>query len=457
MLTRAFVLCSDEKALDAVSQVLGELEITFEQFHEIAFATKRLASQAFDFVVVDCDHQDNATLLFQSLRSSDLNRNAMTVAVVDGRTGVPIAFRLGAELVITKPVSLEQARSTMRTAVAMRRKTHPEAKISAPPITPPAPTQAPAGTGTPKTTITFPELKPSDPKALEVSLTPRAAKATEPISRKEVAAPAKRGLSLSMPGQSNREDPAMPALALDSERATNSTAEKPGYPLSAETFQPKPVRRSVSSGLIGAFVLAVIAAGGYEAYNMVPQFRTTVDANYRLIRSRLPGAQPAVATAAPKPVKPVVRPAPAPAVPPDGFVASGENAAPTETESPASAKAAKPIILATTATTTTGDDLAAVTVPDDIADQHVSSRVDPVYPEALRRKGVHGYVVLQALVANDGSVNSVSVVSGNPQLAAAAMDAVKQWKYQTYLHNGTPTAFQTNVTVAFEAAPKSAH
>lgn len=124
---------------------------------------------------------------------------------------------------------------------------------------------------------------------------------------------------------------------------------------------------------------------------------------------------------------------------------------------PASGKTAKPVILATTATTTTIEEPAPVTVPDDVADQHVSSRVDPVYPETLRRKGVRGDVVLQALVTKDGSVDSVSVVSGNPQLATAAMDAVKQWKYQTYLHNGEPAGFQTNVTVAFEPAPKAAH
>jgi protein TonB len=129
----------------------------------------------------------------------------------------------------------------------------------------------------------------------------------------------------------------------------------------------------------------------------------------------------------------------------------------TEASAPAATRTAKPVILATTATTTTVEEPAPITVPDDLADQHVSSRVDPVYPETLRRKGVHGEVVLQALVAKDGSVDSVSVVSGNPQLAAAAMDAVKQWKYQTYLHNGAPASFQTNVTVAFEPAPKSTH
>src|SRR5581483_10743384 len=169
MLTRAFVLCSDEKALDAVSHVLSELEITFEQFHDIAFAAKRLTVQAFDLLVIDCDQQDDAARLLDSVRSSDLNRGAMTVAVVDGKAGVPIAFRLGAELVIPKPVSLEQARSTLRTAVAMYRKTHPEAK----PLLRPAPVAPqPVNPSKPKATIAFPEPKISAPAPQPASLAP---------------------------------------------------------------------------------------------------------------------------------------------------------------------------------------------------------------------------------------------------------------------------------------------
>ncbi len=456
MLTRAFVLCSDEKALDAVSHVLSELEITFEQFHDIAFAAKRLTVQAFDLIVIDCDQQDDAARLLDSVRSSDLNRGAMTVAVVDGKAGVPIAFRLGAELVIPKPVSLEQARSTLRTAVAMYRKTHPEAK---PPLRPtPVVVPQPVNPSKPKATIAFPEPKISAPKPQPASLAPplsspkKVELPTNPASNTDVSVPAMRGLSLSMPSASVKNTDS--TLEMNSELSPKPAAEKPGYPLPAEAFEDKSRKRTVSSGLVAALVLAMIAIAGYEAYTMVPQFRTRVDANYQLLRSQIPGAKPPVAAVVPKPVRRAVKPAPV--VPPDGFVASVETVEPTAAAATTTGTA-RPLILATTATTTTVEEPTPITVPDNLADQHVSSRVDAVYPESLRRKGVHGDVVLQALIGKDGLVDSVSVVSGNPQLAAAALDAVKQWKYQTYIHNGAPASFQTNVTVAFEPAPKSAH
>jgi len=456
MLTRAFVLCSDEKALDAVSHVLSELEITFEQFHDIAFAAKRLTVQAFDLLVIDCDQQDDAARLLDSVRSSDLNRGAMTVAVVDGKAGVPIAFRLGAELVIPKPVSLEQARSTLRTAVAMYRKTHPEAK----PLLRPAPVAPqPVNPSKPKATIAFPEPKISAPAPQPASLAPplsspkKVELPTKPAGNTDVSVPAMRGLSLSMPSASLKNTDA--TLELNSELSPKPAAEKQGYPLPAEAFEDKSRKRTVSSGLVAALVLAMIGIAGYEAYTMVPQFRTTVDANYQLLRSQIPGATPPVAAVAAKPIRPAVKPAPA--VPPDGFVASADPVESSAATAATTIKTAKPVLLATTATTTTVEDPAPINVPGDLADQHVSARVDPVYPESLRRKGVHGDVVLQALIRKDGSVDSVSVVSGNPQLAAAALDAVKQWKYETYIHNGAPADFQTNVTIAFEPAPKSTH
>lgn len=452
MPTRAFILCSDEKALEAVSHVLGELEIIFEQFHDIEFAAKRLNVQPFDLVVIDCDEQGEASRLLDSMRSSELNREAMTVAVVDGRAGVPIAFRLGAALVIPKPVSLEQARSTLRTAVAMHRKTHPEA-----PARPSPAFSQPATPAKPKETIAFPEAKILAPKPKDVSPTSSLSSTMEahPAGNREASVSAKRGLSLSMPGTSIKNDKEA-KLELTPEQAAKLSKEKPGYPLPAETFEHKSAKRTINSGLIAALLFATIGAGGYEAYTTLPQFRTVVDTNYHLLRSHIPGANPPVASVVPKQARPVVKPAPAPAVPPDGFVASIETSESTEAAASTSTKTAKPVILATTASTTTVEE-PAIVVADDVADQHVSSRVDAVYPETLRRKGVHGDVVLQALVAKDGSVDSVNVVSGNPQLATAAMDAVKQWKYQTYLHNGVPASFQTNVTVAFEPTPKSAH
>jgi protein TonB len=44
----------------------------------------------------------------------------------------------------------------------------------------------------------------------------------------------------------------------------------------------------------------------------------------------------------------------------------------------------------------------------------------------------------------------VKVLSGDPQLSHAAVDAVKQWKYKPYLLNGEPVEIQTQVTVNFK-------
>ena len=152
MSTRAFLLCNDEKAVHAVAQILDELEVSFEHSGEPPFALKRLSGQRFDLLIVDCDNAQNATQVFNSARASNVNKNSIAVAIVEGKAGVPNAFRLGASLVLTKPVSLEQARNTLRTGVGMTKKDAVEAKPAAAgpvvtptpaPLTPVAPTVAP--------------------------------------------------------------------------------------------------------------------------------------------------------------------------------------------------------------------------------------------------------------------------------------------------------------------------
>jgi len=77
-------------------------------------------------------------------------------------------------------------------------------------------------------------------------------------------------------------------------------------------------------------------------------------------------------------------------------------------------------------------------------------RVDPVYPATARAEQVQGDVVLMIVIAKDGTVESADPTDGNPILARAAVEAVKQWKYQPTLLNGEPVEVQTTVTVPFE-------
>ncbi len=77
------------------------------------------------------------------------------------------------------------------------------------------------------------------------------------------------------------------------------------------------------------------------------------------------------------------------------------------------------------------------------------NRVEPVYPRIATLSGIQGQVKLHAIIARDGSVQSLNVISGHPLLAAAALDAVRQWRYRPYLLNGEPVEVETFITVNF--------
>jgi periplasmic protein TonB len=75
--------------------------------------------------------------------------------------------------------------------------------------------------------------------------------------------------------------------------------------------------------------------------------------------------------------------------------------------------------------------------------------VAPVYPEIARSARVSGIVILEALLAEDGTVRDVRVLRSVPLLDAAAIAAVHEWRFTPTLLNGTPVPVVMTVTVAF--------
>ena len=75
--------------------------------------------------------------------------------------------------------------------------------------------------------------------------------------------------------------------------------------------------------------------------------------------------------------------------------------------------------------------------------------VDPEYPKLARQARVDGAVLLTAIIARDGTVQNLVLVSGNPLLVHAAVDAVKQWVYKPTYLNGVPVEVLTEVEVNF--------
>jgi periplasmic protein TonB len=77
-------------------------------------------------------------------------------------------------------------------------------------------------------------------------------------------------------------------------------------------------------------------------------------------------------------------------------------------------------------------------------------RVEPAYPALAVAARLTATVVLEAEVDPSGRVARVSVERGHPLFDDAAIEAVRQWRYQPLLLNGEPTAFILTVTVRFD-------
>ena len=77
------------------------------------------------------------------------------------------------------------------------------------------------------------------------------------------------------------------------------------------------------------------------------------------------------------------------------------------------------------------------------------NRIEPTYPALAQQARIQGAVVLTAVIAKDGSVAHLQVLSGNPLLAPAAIAAVKQWRYKPFVLNGQPVEVETTITVTF--------
>ena len=229
---RALLFCPDEKIARTVTQVLSELEFAVEACVEPFAAVKKLMAEHFDAVVVDCDNDQNASLLFKSARSSAINQASLAVAVVEGQPGVAKAFRIGANLVLTKPINVEQAKGTLRVARGLLRKGE-AAKPSAAAAPPIATTPVP-----PK----IASAAPARPATLSAATAAKPRPAAPPISKPAANVPAKPEIQTAI---------AAAASTASAKAATESagiqSAVKSALPAASSIKSPSILNTAISS------------------------------------------------------------------------------------------------------------------------------------------------------------------------------------------------------------------
>jgi periplasmic protein TonB len=575
---QALLFCPDEKTARTVTQVLSELDFSVTPCTEPFAAVKKLMGERFDAVVVDCDNEQNATLLFKSARNAPNNQSSLAVAVVEGQAGVAKAFRIGANLVLTKPINVEQAKGTLRVARGLLRKnegTKPAGVAATPAMKPISPAPSPASSTTrPAPTAAVPGVptrRPAQPiappqapsifsqkpaqqptvvastpieiteanmDAIEEACDPSASlpettsalpSAPKIVSAASVSpAPERKssgGFAASAPAPARDlrptpsvdnksstlvSQPAHEAVKTnvdDKPSALDPTkAVAPSFTLGETAAEAKPSTGGSKKAILAVVATVVFAAGAYAAWTQWGHSGATASAPVRATEQ--PALTPApvqraTPSAAPTPIAPsaasdIQTPAPqANANAANTLARANKIIAPVSESSKPSASTPSatkvlatnvtppPIVIKNNRSQTSGEseettDAPALSVTDiaqgnDAAlpnlmgpgnapapilqrmtvSQGVSrgllvKQVQPVYPRGALQLRVEGAVQLVATISKNGNISEVKALSGDSQLAHAAMDAVRQWKYKPYLLNGEPVDIQTQITVNFK-------
>jgi len=521
MATRALLLSGDEQTVQVATQVLKELDFAFEHSSEQPFGTNTLAHQHFDVILVDCDNKESATPVFNCLRGSTLNQTSITIAIVNGQAGVPDALRLGANLVLTKPVSLEQAKGTLRRALGALRKEARSGKAS-----PANAAAAPVRTAVPATIVSraisheeaqgahaanplvLPPQLPHSDAVDSPAGEPQAMSSALPNSRSTASSAPPVTLGEVRPSFAANRAPRGAVTPRREVAATTACAPaglgnaplEDDDPILAELkelesrhadlpppFRTPGKRRRNQAPLLVTVTVILVAAGLYAAGTTQPSFRNLVRYEYaaalRHIAEFRTKPQAIVFATPAQPPPHAAQSAAAPLAPPsaaqrveaaDTTAANSDSTAnPVSTSSAvadakaspraaslrdvkqddgASSTAAVPALVPATSTTqraSSDTSSERVVLPENVADERVMRRVRPVYPKQAQQKRVHGAVVLQVVVNKEGKVDSMQVINGNPLLARAAMDAVRQRRYKPYFRDDEAVAFETQVTVDF--------
>ena len=577
---QALLFCADEKLARVVTQVFTELEFNVEPVNEPFSAVKKLMAQHYDAVVVDCENEQNASLLFKSARNSAANQSSLALALVEGQAGVAKAYRIGANLVLTKPINVEQAKGTLRVARGLLRKNADAAGTAAAPSAPPlAPTSAPKPESTPKpAAFTAPPETPMKaglafqseksiasedfgnvahsepafaPPQFETAMPAMAASAKpekasppvpEPVAASalaEQAPPKIEALPLApkpapmakmsakpagfgtFQSAAAAAAPAKEVIAPVKEKAaeselfeTSSSKAQRVEEVAAPTFSALDDQAAEGSGGakkyagIAAAVALVVALGyfGYTKFGGSNTASQNAMQKSQPVQAPVPNpaASPVSSSAATEPSPVTLAPSTTVASEPVSKPKAGLNSATATKIAAGKEGAAAPEVVTKTfapapihvntepaaaraqapkQALAPADDTAAVlpnplavgsandsTLPSLIStpanlpvapvgtvriSQGVSQgllikKVQPQYPQNARAMRIEGPVQMQALIDKEGKITNVKVVKGQPVLARAAVDAVRQWRYKPYYLDGQPVEIQTEITVMFK-------
>ncbi len=118
---RCLLFSSDQGTAQAIRQVLANLDVQAESCPEAVAAVDKIAHQSFQIVIIDWDRQPEAGLLLSTARERKAAERPITLAIVSDDVSVPKALQAGANSILRKPIVVNQAKDTLKTACDLLR------------------------------------------------------------------------------------------------------------------------------------------------------------------------------------------------------------------------------------------------------------------------------------------------------------------------------------------------
>ncbi|HEX9111388.1 MAG TPA: PilZ domain-containing protein [Terriglobales bacterium] len=123
MILQALLVSKDDPAAETLTQALAPFGVAVDRSSAAEVAQARLTEERFDQVIVDFDDPEPASALLQACRQPGPGRHApVTVALVRDASQIRSILGSGAHFILTKPITPEQAESTLRASVAMQKR-----------------------------------------------------------------------------------------------------------------------------------------------------------------------------------------------------------------------------------------------------------------------------------------------------------------------------------------------
>jgi len=119
MTLSALLVCVDEASAELLRRVLEELSIGVESCPDFVRAGIRLAQERFDLVILDGKSTKQVIYLLRETRQSRNNDATLAVAVLPRQESLREIFSLGANFILYKPWTYDQALSSLRAARAV--------------------------------------------------------------------------------------------------------------------------------------------------------------------------------------------------------------------------------------------------------------------------------------------------------------------------------------------------